>query len=148
MSSGRICVDFLKCDGCGKCAEVCPKEVFDVVGQRLAPQEVFKAVELDETFYRVSGGGITVSGGEPLLQVNALLDFLRLCKARQYHVALETSAALPWETHLSRVLPFIDLYYIDLKASAATHKELTGVSNRVIIQNIKRLQASGKEGQV
>jgi pyruvate formate lyase activating enzyme len=113
-----------------------------LTGSYFTPEELLKEVEKDAAFYRRSGGGITVGGGEPTAQASFVGKFLYLCRLRFFHTAMETSAFTSWKK-LSSLLPHLDLVYIDLKhMDEGSHIAWTGVSNRVILENIKR--AAGK----
>lgn len=110
----------------------------ELSGKYFAPEELLHEVEKDSAFYRRSGGGITVGGGEPAMQLQFTVDFLSLCRAHAFHTAMETSAFTSWE-RLALILPLLDIVYVDLKhADSAAHKAWTGVPNEIIIENIKR----------
>jgi pyruvate formate lyase activating enzyme len=101
-------------------------------------EELFREVEKDEAFYRRSGGGITVGGGEPTMQAAFVGEFLSLCRSHYFHTAMETSALTSWEK-LAPLLDSLDLIYIDVKhMDDSRHVQWTGVSNRVILENIRR----------
>jgi len=101
-------------------------------------QEIIDIVERDSPFYWRSGGGVTISGGEPLSQPEFLLEFLRECKRRNLHTAMETCGIGPWKT-LGKALEFIDWLYFDIKhMESDKHKEITGASNEAILQNATR----------
>lgn len=134
-----------KCTRCGECAEVCFAEALRVVGRYYTPEELLQEVRRDEPFYRTSGGGVTVSGGEPTMQPLALREFLRLCKESHLHTALETCGFADWET-LEGVLPYLDLILYDVKAAdVALHREFTGRDNELILNNLRRLVARGSK---
>jgi pyruvate formate lyase activating enzyme len=131
------------CLVCGACASVCPSEARRVVGRTAAVSEIVEAVLRDEPFYRNSGGGATLSGGEPLFQPEFSLGLLRELKGRRVHTAVETSGFAPWET-LEEISHYTDLWLYDLKAiDERKHMELCGVSNDLILANARRLSASG-----
>lgn len=112
-------------------------------GRRWSVQELVRTVERDTIFYDESGGGVTVSGGDPLLQPDFLRAFLAACKARELRTAVETSGYAPWP-HVERVLPFVDLWLYDLKLmDPERHRRWTGVANRRILDNLQRLNAAG-----
>lgn len=128
-----------RCNRCGACAEVCYAEALRVAGKRYSPQELLDEVLKDEPFYRTSGGGVTVSGGEPTLQPDVLLPFLRMCKERGLHTAIETCGYTRWEI-LETMLPYVDLVLYDLKAiDGQLHEQLTGRDNARIVDNLRHL---------
>jgi pyruvate formate lyase activating enzyme len=98
----------------------------------------------DRPFYESSKGGVTLSGGEPMLQYAFTLEVLARCKAEGLHTAVETTTLTRWE-HLEAALPLTDLFMVDIKhLDAAKHKDATGVSNELILENIHKLSATGK----
>ena len=145
-----------KCTGCGKCLEVCPNhgesctlcgrcELFcpgdarKICGREWTVEEVFAEIIKDKTYYENSGGGVTFSGGECMLQVDFLLALLKKCKENGIHTAVDTAGNVSWES-FEKVLPYTDLFLYDLKCfSEELHKSATGVSNRRILENLERL---------
>jgi len=128
-----------RCVICGACVQVCPTVARDFVGRDMTAEQVMKEIEKDRAFYEDSGGGVTFSGGEPLLQALFLLQLAKLCKERDIHSALDTSGQAVWLIFES-LLPFIDLYLYDLKfMDDERHRLSTGVSNRMILQNLEKL---------
>ena len=134
----KIEVNFRECNACGECEMHCPREVFGILGRSQSVEEVYGELKADQLFYEGSNGGVTISGGEPLLQTEAVLQLLSLCKKGNVHTLLETSAAAHWE-RLHPLIPFVDMFYIDIKTSPATHRQLTGADQTQIIDNIHRL---------
>ncbi len=127
------------CAACGCCSRTCYAEALVLVGRQVTPQEVLAEVLEDRPFYANSGGGVTLSGGEPLCQRNFAIDILRLCKDAGIHTAIETNLAWPWE-HLEPVLPWLDLLMADIKTmDPALHTDWTGQSNDRVLDNIRRL---------
>lgn len=132
------------CTACGKCAEACEHGARKITGKEMTAEEVFSLVRRDIEFYRTSGGGVTLSGGEPLLQADFAAEVLRLCKTEGIHTAIETAACVP-QSAFEKMLPFLDLVLCDIKCiDEKLHKELTGVSNRQILQNAEWLKTTGK----
>lgn len=116
-----------------------------MVGQAMSVREVMNRIERDVAFYDESGGGATFSGGEPLLQPNFLLALLEACQAQGIHTTLDTSGFAPWEV-LDRVRHQTDLFLYDLKlVDDARHRETTGVSNVLILSNLRTLSQHGHE---
>jgi pyruvate formate lyase activating enzyme len=136
-------IERLHCDACGKCALVCPTGALEVIGARWTPEALLDELLKDRVFYETSGGGVTFSGGEPMMQVDFLSQLLPRCKASGLHVALDTCAALPWERY-EKVLPWIDLVLLDLKlVDDERHRLATGISNNEALANARRLAANG-----
>jgi len=135
--SSLVKTDRSRCIGCATCVPVCPNRAREISGRYYTTEELFREVEKDAAFYRRSGGGITVGGGEPSMQAEFVCEFLSLCRSHFFYTAMETSAYTPWEK-LSSLLSCLDLIYIDLKhMDESRHHEWTGVSNRLILENIK-----------
>lgn len=133
------------CVRCGKCAEVCPTGARELFGKERSGEEVFSVIKRDKEYYLTSGGGVTVSGGEPLLQADFCAEILRLCKEAGIHTAVETAGNVPWENFL-KVLPFCDLFLYDVKVmDEDKHRELTGSDNKLILANAEKLRALKKD---
>jgi pyruvate formate lyase activating enzyme len=132
-----------RCIQCHRCAGgnigACPTEARREIGYRLSVEEVLLEIDKDQVFYEESGGGVTFSGGEPLFQSQQLLTLLKACKDRGYHTAVDTSGYAQWED-IERMLPYTDLFLYDLKHfKDELHRIYTGVSNQLILENLKRL---------
>lgn len=133
------------CTACGKCAEVCKFGARKIAGAEYTVDEVFNKVARDKAFYETSGGGVTLSGGEPLLQTDFVAELLKKCSENNINTAIETAANVKWEC-FERVLPYVDTVLCDIKCiDEAKHKALTGVSNKLILSNAGKLKQSGKE---
>lgn len=127
------------CRGEGKCAEVCPSEARTLMGRYVTAAEVFKDVSEDLIFYQNSGGGVTLSGGDPITQPDFSASILKLCKDAGMHTAVDTCGFARWET-LKEILENADLVLYDFKhMDPEVHKRYTGVSNEVILENAKRI---------
>jgi pyruvate formate lyase activating enzyme len=136
---GKPSIDRRACDACGKCASVCGKDSLKVVGREMTVDEVMVEVEKDRAFYRRSGGGMTVGGGEPLAQYRFAAALLEAAQRAYLHTALETSGHAPW-SHLETVLKHVDMLQIDLKhLDIEKHKDLTGQSNELILSNLQQV---------
>jgi len=132
-------IDRDKCITCGKCAEVCPNEARKPVGTYMTVDEVIREVLKDARFYANSGGGVTLSGGEPLLQPEFASALLEKCKFHGLHTALETCGYAPWSA-VEQVLRNIDFVLHDIKhVDEKKHITGTGVSNRLIIENARKI---------
>jgi pyruvate formate lyase activating enzyme len=131
------------CRLCGTCTEVCPADARQLVGRPTTLPSLMGILERDRPFYEESGGGVTLSGGEPLMQPAFTVALLQACKAANLHTALDTSGYAPWEL-FEQILPFTDLFLYDLKLMEdAAHIHYTGVSNALILANLKQLSRQG-----
>jgi pyruvate formate lyase activating enzyme len=143
-----VVFDRSMCDNCGSCGEVCASRAVYLCGTDYTVDEVVQRVLKDRAFYERSGGGVTISGGEPLSQPEFVLAVLQECKKAGLDTAVDTTGHVRWEI-LERVLPFTDLFLYDLKhMDPAAHKELTGVSNERILDNARRIAGAGGKLQV
>ena len=127
------------CDLCGRCVEACPTQARQIIGKEMTVDQVLRVVLEDRLFYEESGGGVTFSGGEPLLQADFLRQALAACKDHGLKTAVDTCGLAAWE-QLASVVPLADLFLFDVKfASDAKHRQYTGVSNQLILSNLRRL---------
>lgn len=127
------------CSACGECAKVCFAQSRQIAGRQADTAEIMDAVKADIPFYKNSGGGVTFSGGEPMLQHDFLLELLCKSKELQLHTAVDTAGNVPFQW-FEQVWPYVDLFLYDLKImDEELHKKYTGVSNVRIIENLKRL---------
>jgi pyruvate formate lyase activating enzyme len=144
-AAGVVAVDRTKCDLCGRCAEACLYDAVQIVGREVGVEDVLAEIERDRVFYEQSGGGVTLSGGDPLVQSGFAEALLEACRARGLHTAVDT-AGLSQNGALDRLAAKADLLLFDLKVmDEARHKAFTGVSNAPILANLRRLAASGPE---
>lgn len=131
------------CSGCGKCVQVCPHGALELSGNRVSTREVFSEVKKDLVFYQTSGGGVTLSGGEPLMHPAFTSELLRLCKETGIHTAIETSGFAAWEAW-EQILPYCDLVLFDIKETDDTrHRAYTGVPLEPILRNLRNLDEAG-----
>lgn len=131
------------CEGCGQCAEVCPTGALQVSGRVQKVDEIIQVLKRDEVYYRRSGGGVTLSGGEPLMHPAFAADLLRTCKEIGWHTAMETSGFSGWSA-FEKVLPWLDLVLLDIKhVDDEKHVRYIGQSNRMILENARRLGENG-----
>jgi pyruvate formate lyase activating enzyme len=138
-----ITLDRSLCDGCGLCVAACPAEALQATGREVDADEVMAELEKDVPFYRESGGGATFSGGEPLQQSIFLGELLSACHERGLHAAVDTSGLAPFSA-FEKILPLTGLFLFDLKiVDDASHRRLTGVSNRLILENLEKLSRAG-----
>jgi pyruvate formate lyase activating enzyme len=130
-------IDRARCNLCFQCVDACPTKALSKVGEYMTIEEVVAEIERDEIFYHRSGGGVTISGGEPLLQWQFVRRLLAACKQRHVHTALDTCGYVPWPV-MKKVLEHVDLVLYDIKhMSPESHKKATGRSNRLILNNLR-----------
>lgn len=140
--SGEHCIERGRCTACGKCAEVCTGAL-ELVGREADTEEILKEVMRDALFYKNSGGGITLSGGEPLMQPEFTLALLKAAKEKGLHTCIETCGFAKWE-QIETLIPYVDIFLWDYKeCDPARHKAYTGVSADVILENLHRLNEAG-----
>jgi pyruvate formate lyase activating enzyme len=134
-----IWINRQRCTRCGLCVEACPTTALSFDGQRLSSEAVVEALLRDRLFYRESGGGITISGGDPLIQHRFSEEILSRCRAAGVHTAIETCLQGPWDI-IEAFLPMTDLFIVDLKlADSQLHQEYTGHGNALVQENYRRL---------
>ncbi len=138
----RVQTDPDRCDLCFECVTVCPEKARKGYGREVNCPQILEEIEKDDIFFFHSGGGVTISGGEPLIQIDFVKAVLAGCKERGIHTAIETSGHVSWEKFLA-ILPLIDAILIDVKTyDSERHEELTGHGNERIISNIRRIDQS------
>ncbi|MBU5483306.1 choline TMA-lyase-activating enzyme [Clostridium sp. MSJ-11] len=129
----------IDCTGCKKCVDACLKSALSIAGEVKTISELVEIVEEDITFYEVSGGGVTLGGGEALMQPEAACNLLMACKQEGINTAIETCGYAKMETVL-KAAEFTDLFLFDLKhIDSDKHSQLTGVRNEQILENLKEL---------
>jgi len=139
LTSETISVNRQKCNSCGICTQKCPTEALSIAGKTVTVKDILAETEKDTAFYEESHGGITLSGGEPLLQPDFLNALLSEFKKREIHTALDTSGYASYRI-LNRILGKVDLFLYDIKLmDGAKHRKYTGVSNGLILDNLKKL---------
>lgn len=132
------------CVTCGECISECCSEALQLSGRSITVEDAAAEALRDRAFYESNGGGVTLSGGEPLLQREFTLALLRRLKEEEIHTAIETTAYFTWD-RIAEVLPLVDLVMMDIKhLDSAKHKSVTGVPNERILENARRLAESGK----
>ena len=142
---GKVSIHRASCDGCGACVDACPSQALEISGHWVGVAEVLREVEEDDAFYRRSGGGLTLSGGEPLAQGAFVLALLRAARARGIDTAVETSGLCNWKT-MHAVAPLVDRFFFDIKClDSEKHERVTGVPNQKILENFRRLRAEFPE---
>ena len=142
-ANGVIAIDRGVCDVCGICAEACPTGAIRVLGEETTVEALLATAVKDRVFWKHTGGGITLSGGEPLARPEFTLGFLRACKAEAIGVGIDTSGYAP-SAVLEGAAALVDFFLWDLKHMDATkHQELTGVSNHLILENARKASEMG-----
>ena len=140
-----------KCTGCGRCKNLtlnddflCFNDAKEICGKEMTADEIIGEVIKDKTFYETSGGGVTFSGGECMLQIDFLEELLIKSKEAGIQTAVDTAGNVPFE-YFERVMPYTDIFLYDVKCfSEELHKEGTGVSNKIILENLKKLSETFK----
>lgn len=139
-ADGKISIDRQKCTKCFRCVLMCPSKSMHVFGKMMNAKEVLDSIESESLFYARSGGGITISGGEPLHQIDFVEEIFKEAKRRHIDVTMETCGFAEWEK-LQRAAGYMKSILFDIKSiDPVKHKEYTGVSNELILQNLQRLR--------
>lgn len=146
FAGGNIAgIDRSRCIGCMKCAAACPSEAVRAWGEKMSLDEVMAVIEKDRAFYEKSGGGVTVSGGEPLVQKDFTRSILKACCETGIHTCLESTFCTDRET-VEAAAEYADLLISDIKhMDSEVHKKYTGAGNEKILANLKRLAACGHD---
>ncbi|MBU0908442.1 MAG: glycyl-radical enzyme activating protein [Proteobacteria bacterium] len=136
-------IDRSRCTGCGLCAAGCPTRALELVGRKYGVDELTGILLRDRLFYASSGGGVTLSGGEPTAQLDFCGALLQRLQGEEIHTCMETNGFFAWDDFQSACLPFLDLILYDVKiVDPHKHREIVGVDNEVILANLKRLLAA------
>lgn len=148
MGDGGIVTDPELCVDHGLCAAVCPSEARRLIGRRLTVDELLAEIEKDRLYFDESGGGVTFSGGEPLLQWEFLLDVLKECGRRELHRTVDTTGVAAPDV-LLRIAAETDLFLYDIKTmDPELHKRSTGVQLRAVLENLARLLGAGAKVRI
>ncbi len=135
------------CNACGRCEAACPSGALELFGKNISVEDAAAKLLEDRIFY-TDGGGITLSGGEPLLQSAFCAELLARMKAEGIHCAVDTCGNVPWAA-FEAVLPYADMFLYDFKcADSAKHMRLTGRGNELILENLKRPDETGKQIEI
>lgn len=133
-----------QCRHCLSCASACFSGALQRVGKTMTAEEVIAEIEQDTLLYQKSGGGVTLSGGEVMMQVDFAYELLKKCREQGISACIETNLSAPWENY-EKMLPLLDILFADIKhADDGAHRKWTGISNQRILQNLERLKATGK----
>ena len=137
-----------KCSLCGRCADNCPSRALALYGKDISVSKLLPRLMEDRDFYTLSGGGVTLSGGEPLFQPEFTLELLSALKACGVHTALDTCGAAD-PAVFEKSLALCDLYLFDIKAAdSERHRQLTGITNERILTNLRLLDRAGKKAEI
>ena len=132
------------CVGCGACAQACYAKARTLIGKRMNVDEVLQEILEDHRFYSDSGGGVTISGGEPFCQPEFTIELLKTCDRLNIHTAVETNMGFPFSV-VEPSLPYVDLFMVDVKLwDEERHKKWTGMSNRQTLENLEKISGFGK----
>lgn len=143
MVDGKRVYNRELCERCGGCAVKCYAKAIEVIGSEMTVEQVLEEVMKDLPFYQTSGGGMTVSGGEPMFQMDFTAELLHAAKGKGLHTCVETSGASSIGNY-RRILSDVDLFLYDIKETdPAKHKEFTGSSNSVILANLREIDSLG-----
>jgi len=143
IQDGRHIFDKTACNLCGKCMDICPNKAFELMGNETDAAQIAKQVCKDKLFFQNSGGGVTFSGGEPLMQIDLCVELAKLFKEQNINIAIDTSGFVPRE-HIDRILPYADTFLFDIKAiDRDVHMACTGVPNERILANIQYVDSMG-----
>lgn len=141
-----------KCTGCGRCAGltekdtdfVCFQDAKRICGKKYTVDEALCEALKDRIFYENSGGGVTFSGGECMLQIDFLTEILKACKKNGIHTAVDTAGCVPFE-RFERILPYTDLFLYDVKCyDSENHRRYTGVGNELVLENLRKILSMGR----
>lgn len=149
LDEAGLHIDRTRCQACGACVEACPSGALKIFGEKWTVDALLHEVAKDRAYYAKSGGGVTLSGGEPTLQQEFALAFLRACKGAGISTALDTCGQVSRRVY-EKLLPQVDLVLYDLKEiDSAKHEQFTGVPNDRILENCRwlteRVKAAGKQ---
>ncbi len=142
ISDGKHIIDRNRCIACGKCTEMCVGAL-EMCGKEMTIEEILAEVKKDESFYKNSGGGMTVSGGEPLAHPHFTYELLKAAKEAGLHTCIETCGHVKW-AEIEAILPHVDIFLWDVKETDSDlHKKYTGVTNERILANLRRASEAG-----
>ena len=140
--------DRTKCNFCGACIDICPAFVYNIYGDDRSAQEIAEEVSLDEMFFKGSGGGVTFSGGEPLMQIDFCVNLAKILKKRDINIAIDTCGYVSRES-IEKILPYADTFLYDIKTiDPEVHKACTEKTNELILDNLKFIDSTGKNIEI
>ena len=142
----RFYIDRGKCDLCFLCVDACPSGALDRVGKSMSVEEIMKKIMPDKPFFDTSGGGVTLSGGEPTLFMDFTSELLKSLKQNNIHTLMETCGLFDIHKFMDKIYPYLDAIYFDIKIIDSTaHKKYCGVPNEKILDNFIRLAETAKK---
>lgn len=148
VSEGIHRIDQTKCTLCGKCVDICPQSAIGIFGIEMDTDEICDTLLKDKEFYKESNGGITLSGGECLLQSDACCEILKEMKQNGINTAVDTCGFVP-RTAIDKVMPYTDTFLYDIKAiDEDVHIKCTGQSNKIILDNLVYLDSCGAKSEI
>jgi len=148
INNGKHEFDRSNCTGCGKCVDACLFDALELYGRNLTLDAAIDIVFKDKAFYAESGGGVTLSGGEPLLQLDFCVELFKRLKNDCINTAVDTCGQVPWNS-FEKIIPWTDMFLYDFKhADSTIHKKLTGSRNELIKENLVRLSLTGKKIEI
>lgn len=141
---GKHLIHREKCTACGKCVTACLSTALALIGENYTPEQLVKELLRDRKYFETSNGGVTLSGGDPMLYPEFTFTVLKLLKQQNINTAVDTAGCVPY-SHFEQVMPYADLFLYDIKLyHAPEHREMTGVDNAMILENIRLLSSARK----
>ena len=148
LEGGKHIFNRKECNLCSGCVDICPKECYTLYGDTRSASEIAEELMSDELFFIGSGGGVTFSGGEPLMQVDFCVEIAKILKERNINIAVDTCGYVD-RLAFDKILPYADSFLYDIKAiNAEVHKACTGRTNDIILENLQYIDKMGKKIEI
>jgi pyruvate formate lyase activating enzyme len=145
LLNNKLIYDAQKCQFCEQCVDFCSNNARAIAGQECTVNELMVEIEKDRAFYEQSGGGVTLSGGEAMVQIDFVEKLAKSCKERGISVVVDTSGYAPWE-NFTRIIKYVDLFLYDIKLiDPELHRKYTGQDNGLILENLQALSKIGAQ---